>query len=304
MQPVQINSNAQTQSWKEAAIERAEGITDAWEVVKAYMGRAAEWVLFLCMIINIIEMLPGVAIAQWILNIVLGVQVVMLDIGGMSLSSMAAHAKEQGDEAAANKADITSKFLIGLMIVTLLLVAAGVLFPVIKPYTDMAEKGLILVRVIMTVIYGHVLHSLRSSKHQAVPVPVAPAVPSSTELETIIKDILVPVLEQYRAGAKADIAEQVKQAIAGLTYQPQKETQDGGFTALQKEAKRQSPAPVPIASMREDAQLNANREARIAEAYSELLQEGIRPTGDTLSSRARCNRAAALKWLKTKQLAG
>ncbi|HEY1353624.1 MAG TPA: hypothetical protein VGF67_28785 [Ktedonobacteraceae bacterium] len=41
MQPVPTNTNAPAQPWKEAAIEKAEGITDAWEVVKAYMGRAA-----------------------------------------------------------------------------------------------------------------------------------------------------------------------------------------------------------------------------------------------------------------------
>jgi hypothetical protein len=158
-----IMATGQKSLWKETALARAEVITDAWEVGKAYAGRAAEWVLFACMIINIIEMLPGISVAVWIMNLVLGVQVVMLDIGGMSLASMSNHAREQGNAAAASKADTTSKFLIGLMIVTLLLVTIGILFPAMKSYTDMAEKGLILVRVVMTVIYGHVIHSLRSS---------------------------------------------------------------------------------------------------------------------------------------------
>ncbi len=54
----------------------------------------------------------------------------------------------------------------------------------------------------------------------------------------------------------------------------------------------------------ESSRLLANREARLAAAYRELMQESIRPTGDTLSKRAHCNRAAALNWLKTKQIAG
>ncbi|HEY1353623.1 MAG TPA: hypothetical protein VGF67_28780 [Ktedonobacteraceae bacterium] len=95
------------------------------------------------MIINIIEMLPGVSIAGWILNLVLGMQIVMLDVGGMSLSSIAAYARERGAVAEAKKATLASRFLIGLTITTLLLVAAGVLFPILKPYADMAEKGLI-----------------------------------------------------------------------------------------------------------------------------------------------------------------
>jgi len=148
-------------SWRDVAIAKSEIITDAWEVTKTYAGRIAEWVLFLCMIANIIEILPGVALWPAVSNIVLGVQVVMLDIGGFSLASMADHARSQGDEKAAQRASVTGGFLIGIMIVTLLLVSIGLLWHEAKYYTDIAEKGLILVRVVMTVIYGHVIHSLR-----------------------------------------------------------------------------------------------------------------------------------------------
>jgi hypothetical protein len=53
----------QTQTWKDKALEKSEVITDAWEVTKVYFGRLAEWVLFGCMIANIIEILPGLAIS-------------------------------------------------------------------------------------------------------------------------------------------------------------------------------------------------------------------------------------------------
>lgn len=284
-------------------MEKAEGITDAWEVIKAYLGRFAEWVLFLCMVINIIEMLPGISLPGWMLNLVLGVQVVMLDIGGMSLASMANHAREQGAVAAAKKATMTSRFLIGLMIMTLLLVAAGVLFPAIKPYTDMAEKGLILVRVIMTVIYGHVIHSLRGSRHQP-PVLTTPAVPSGAELETLIRDILVPVLEQYHAETKSDIENQMKQMLLLISQLPETEAQKSGIISEPVEHKQRPSAPVQLTSIRRPDGLYTNREARLSAAYHELLQENIRPTGDALSRKAHCNRAAALVWLKTKQQAG
>ncbi|HEY0755957.1 MAG TPA: hypothetical protein VGD98_18510 [Ktedonobacteraceae bacterium] len=62
--------------------------------------------------------------------------------------------------------------------------------------------------------------------------------------------------------------------------------------------------PMPIVSMREDSNLLINREERITSAYWELVQEGIRPTGDTLSRRARCNRAVALNWLREQKVAG
>ena len=147
-------------SWREAALARSEVISDAWEVTKTYAGRIAEWVLFGCMVMNILEIL--VTLPSALSNIVLGTQVVMLDVGGFSLASMGEQARQQGDEAAARKASVTGNFLIGVTIVTLLLVTIGLLWSAAKHDTDMAEKGLILVRVVMTVIYGHVIHSLRS----------------------------------------------------------------------------------------------------------------------------------------------
>ncbi len=272
-----------TPHWKDAALAKAESITDAWEVVKAYAGRAAEWVLFVCMIINIVEMLPEVSLPTSITNAVLGVQVVMLDIGGLSLSTMSAHARLMGDVKAAKRAGTTSAFLIGLMIVTLLLVSIGLLFPIAKPYTDLAEKGLILIRVVMTVIYSHVIHSLRST-HLQTSVPLAPqsaTVPTIAELEPLITAILVPILEQYHAELRTEISGQVKQTIQNSTR-------------IQEVKLPEKPRllPTPI----EDA--GKEREERLATAYRELIKEGIKPTGQTLSARARCNRAAALAWLK------
>jgi len=148
---------------------KSEIITDAWEVTKTYAGRIAEWVLFGCMVMNIIEILPGVSLWPAISNIVLGTQVVMLDVGGFSLASMGDHARQQGDERAAHRASVTGGFLIGIMILTLLLVSIGILWAPAKRYTDIAEKGLILVRVVMTVIYGHVIHSLRRATANAQP---------------------------------------------------------------------------------------------------------------------------------------
>src|SRR5450755_487352 len=119
------------------------------------------------MVMNIIEIL--VTLPSAISNIVLGTQVVMLDIGGFSLASMADQARQQGNERAARRASRTGWFLIGVTILTLLLVSISLLWPhtqTIQDFTSKAEKGLILVRVMMTVIYGHVIHSLRRAGTQ------------------------------------------------------------------------------------------------------------------------------------------
>src|ERR1019366_4562445 len=115
------------QHWRDRAIQQSEIITDIWQVWNAYTGRLAEIVLFACMVVNIIEMLPGVALSDVFISTVLGVQIVSLDIGGLSLSSMAHQARERGSTKAADMATLTSRFLIGLMVVTLLTVSVGLL---------------------------------------------------------------------------------------------------------------------------------------------------------------------------------
>jgi hypothetical protein len=153
-------ANIQAQPLKERLIAYSRAITDAWEVTIAYAGRVAEWVLFGCMMMNIIEILPGVHITDAASNVILGVQAITLDIGGLGLYTIAKHASDQGDEKAARRASITSYCLIGLMIVTVLLVAVGTLYPTAKSTTDQIGTWLILARVVMTVVYSFIMHSL------------------------------------------------------------------------------------------------------------------------------------------------
>ncbi len=153
----------QKHHWRDVAISHSEIITDAWEVTKAYSARLAEWVLFICMIFNIVEILPEVHLPSVVSSAVLATQAVTLDIAGFGLASMADHAKRCGNDAAAQRAGITGYCLISMMLVTLLVVTIGILWPETREIVAVVEKLLILGRVLMTVVYGHVIHSLRVS---------------------------------------------------------------------------------------------------------------------------------------------
>jgi hypothetical protein len=65
----------------------------------------------------------------------------MLDVGGFSLASMGNHARRRGDEQAARRASITGGFLIGIMILTLLPVSIGLLWPEPEPTRTWLKKG-------------------------------------------------------------------------------------------------------------------------------------------------------------------
>jgi predicted nucleic acid-binding Zn-ribbon protein len=149
----------QLQHWRDTAIQKSEVISDAWEVAKAYAARVAEWILFFCLIANILEIFP--IFPDWFGNIVLIIQSITLDIAGFGLATMGDHARRCGNEKAAITASKMGWWLIGLMILTVSLVTISLLFPTTVAYVDWIEKALILARVIVTVLYGHVIHSLR-----------------------------------------------------------------------------------------------------------------------------------------------
>ena len=99
-----MTTNRTQPHWKEAALAKSEGISDAWDVTKVYAGRLAEWVLFGCMITNIVEVV--MTVPPVVANAVLAVQAVTLDIAGFGLASMASEARRQGNAQAAKQAQV------------------------------------------------------------------------------------------------------------------------------------------------------------------------------------------------------
>lgn len=151
----------QSEHWRDRLIAKSEAISDAWEVGKAYAARIAEWILFICLIANLLEMFP--IVPPWLGSVVLIVQSITLDVAGFGLKTMGDHARRRGNEQAANAASRMGWTLIGLMIVTVSLVTLSVLIPQTKDIVDWIEKALILARVAVTVFYAHIVHSLRQA---------------------------------------------------------------------------------------------------------------------------------------------
>jgi len=303
----------QPTSWKEKAIQKAEGISDAWEVVKEYLGRATEWVLFACMLENIIQMLPGINLPEMLTNAVMGTQVIMLDIGGFALASMAERAREQGHEEAADKAATTVKFLIGLMILTLLFVAVGNLFPAYKSSTDMAEKFLILVRVVMTVVYGHVIHGMRKFSHMPNQHQAQPASYDLDAMKAAIIHEVTGILQSqghdYPQLAKAIAPYLAPQVEATITREIEatvtrkiKATITGPMAPqIEAGATKQLAARASSKKEVDEASVGGSQEERLEATYQAMLAEGQSISGRALAKAAHINRDFATAWLKAKR---
>ncbi|GCE18976.1 hypothetical protein [Dictyobacter kobayashii] len=165
--------SAQTKHhWKHAAIEKSGLLSDLWDIFISYGGRAAGWILFGCMVCNILQIIPNVTIPQLLINIVMGTQIITLDIAGFGLNTIAKHVLKSTQDTEARKtaesAKKLAKCLIGLMILTVGLITVGYLYPPAKQATDIIDKVLILARIVLIVIYMHTMHDLRQAELEVI----------------------------------------------------------------------------------------------------------------------------------------
>lgn len=150
----------QERHWKDRAITAAERISDAFDVAKAYGAHIANWVLFFCLVANLIEMVsPGFEALAGL--VIVGVQSISLDIAGFGLTAMAASAKHRGDDKSARKANVMGWTLIMVMSITVGLITLAAFKPEWATGIQQANQGLMFVRVIVTVFYGHIVHQIR-----------------------------------------------------------------------------------------------------------------------------------------------
>lgn len=156
------NTAVQGGHWKDRLIAKAEAISDGFDVAKAYGAHIANWVLFFCLVANLIEMISPAFQAFAGMTIV-GVQSISLDVAGFGLTAMAASARRRGDRSSAIKADVMGWTLISVMAITVGMVTLAAFKHEWAEGIEHANQVLMFVRVIVTVFYGHIVHQIREA---------------------------------------------------------------------------------------------------------------------------------------------
>ncbi len=228
-----ITNNPGQTHWKDVALQKAERLTDVWDIIKAWSGRSAEIVLTFCMFAQLIGVLPGVHYWPWADNVILAVQVIMLDMGAFALHTLADQARSNGQEEAANKADKLGTFLIRLMITTIALIIIGQVSVIVKDYAVLIQQVvsyleivLILVRVVSTVRFIHVIHSLRGSTSQMVqPTQVVTIENRLQEMATQMTENQNSLVQQLRKEIEAQ-RQAISQLIEAATFKTDDITHD------------------------------------------------------------------------------
>ena len=151
------------QSWRDRAIERSRVLTDAFEVALTWAGGLADWILFLCLVSNIVEVLAHLAGTPFS-NIVMGTQSVLLDIGGFALLTLAVHAHQREARRTRNSAATVGTLLMLVTLATVVLITVGNLWPKAADQVQNINQALILARIGMTIVYEATIHLLRHAE--------------------------------------------------------------------------------------------------------------------------------------------
>ena len=151
------------QSWRERAIEHSRVLTDGFEVALTWAGAIADWILFLCLVSNIVEVLAKLGGTPFS-NIVMGTQSILLDVGGFALLTMAFHAHQREARRTRNGAATVGALLMLVTLATVVLITVGNLWPKAADQVQGINQGLILARIGMTIVYECTIHLLRHAE--------------------------------------------------------------------------------------------------------------------------------------------
>ena len=156
--------------WKATQIAKAESITDALEVALAYAARLSEWIILLCILFSVSEALPGIHFPLMVSNGVLWLQIITLDVAGLSLMALEKNARANGNIQAANTARVMMYTMISVTMITLFAVNVGNLFPTLSWLTTWIDFAMVFVRIGISLIFKFVIVNIRSSEVQVIPV--------------------------------------------------------------------------------------------------------------------------------------
>ena len=134
-----------------------------------FMGFAGKWtelVLYATVLYSSAQLYPGVHLPVGISLAVFLVQMGALDIGGLSLAKLARQAREDGNMDGAKQAEPLSKWLIGIMLTGVVTVGVEHVVSLPGPVQTGVEIVLVVARSICSVLYGRVVHMLKSEAAQ------------------------------------------------------------------------------------------------------------------------------------------
>ncbi|HEU5381622.1 MAG TPA: hypothetical protein VFV38_39880 [Ktedonobacteraceae bacterium] len=251
-----------------------------------FFGKAAHLVLILTTLYTGAELLPGVSLPGPLNNAVFVLQMLVLDVGGMGLAKLAMQARDRGNEEGAKKAEDLSKWLIRIVIASLVTVAVEQAVRAIPKLNDIstivdginiAVGGVLTIaRAVCAVNYGRVIHSLQLEDDgepqptQAVDVEALVHQAISELAATLVAD-QQKAISQFRQEIKNSVPVIDDEAIARAIMPQLSATFQGQVRAIVEQVQSQQVRPLSEPEPRRQLQARASSQSHTEQPTLKLL---------------------------------
>jgi hypothetical protein len=290
-----------------------------------FVGKAAHLTLILTTLYTSAELLPGVTLPGSVNNGVFVAQMLTLDVGGMGLAKLAMQARDRSNEMGARQAEHLSRWLIRIVIASLVTVALEQAVRAIPGLASVSATvegmnvviggALTIARAICAVHYGRVMHLLHPNDEEELP-----SRPLVEELvRQAIGELATTVAEQQAlAQVRPDIERHLLASREEASARPFEASQPAQIQVVEDPGQCQSeplsssepprrseasaterePAPlVPASRPKPETRASGASHGRLQAAYDLLTAQGQRISGRALAREAHVNRATASAWL-------
>src|ERR1051326_4998598 len=152
-------------------LAHSEYITSFTNWFMVLIGRATEIVLYATVLYSSAQLYPGVKPPARLSLAVFLIQMGALDVGGLALSKLAKQARKDNNPEGAEAAVRLSHWLIGIMLAGVVTIGLehALPFPLPTFITIPIDVVLVVARSICAVLYGRVVHELKTdaAEHEA-----------------------------------------------------------------------------------------------------------------------------------------
>ena len=145
-------------------LAHSEYITSFTNWFMGLIGRATEIVLYATVLYSSAQLYPGVKLPARLSLAVFLIQMGALDVGGLALSKLAKQARKDNNTEGAEAAMRLSHWLIGIMLAGVVTIGLehALPFPLPSFVTIPIDVALVVARSICAVLYGRVVHELKT----------------------------------------------------------------------------------------------------------------------------------------------
>jgi hypothetical protein len=192
-------------NWRRVLGE-STNITASWNWFILFAGKAAEPVLVVSVLYASVKLLPVVHFPAQFDVVVFIAQFVALDIGGLSLNTLADQAKKDDNDEGAQQARRLSIALVGIMLVGVIMAGVDLIVKLDGQVGAVIDTILLIARAIMAVLYSRVIHSLKKDDE--------PEPPGKEDIEEWVTATMSTALQESLAHVQQEIVSQLEASLS------------------------------------------------------------------------------------------